>query len=165
MSGAKPNQTQRAVIGQVIARVLWTAGASPSNRRLLTSAINLCLGERPLVMSADSLSYAKMRIKGAIARMLWTSTATQANMDLLVDAIYDELLAMPPLTIKLHPPERRILENLHAGKPWNVHLTGRSAHGGATGTLASLTRKGLLLNMNITEAGRVLVAPPATQEA
>lgn len=151
-------QTQRAVIGGVIARVLWTAGATPENRRLLTSAINTQLGGRPAVMSPEALPNARWGIKNVIKRVLWTSRARAENIDLLTDAIYQALLAMPPMPNKLTTAQRRILENLGAGKPWNNHLRGRSAYGGASGTIVSLNKLGLIFNMEITDAGRALLA-------
>lgn len=51
----------------------------------------------------------------------------------------------------------RILRNLAAGLPWDAHISGRSAYGGATATVHSLTRLGYMANWRITDAGRAVV--------
>lgn len=48
----------------------------------------------------------------------------------------------------------RILRNLDAGLPWDAHISGRSAYGGAVATVHSLNRLGYMANWKITDAGR-----------
>lgn len=45
---------------------------------------------------------------------------------------------------KLTPNQRRVLENLAAGRRADSHCVGRSQFGGLTGTLASLRRAELI---------------------
>ncbi|MYM92448.1 hypothetical protein [Duganella vulcania] len=59
--------------------------------------------------------------------------------------------------IKLSPSQRRVLQNVSEGRSWDSHITGRSAYGGATATLNSLTKHGLLKNCQITDLGRVVL--------
>jgi len=59
---------------------------------------------------------------------------------------------------KASEAQRRILENLVAGRPTLSHLEGRSQHGGASGTMGSLMRNGWITrnassNWVITDAG------------
>ncbi|CAB3717809.1 hypothetical protein [Achromobacter marplatensis] len=66
---------------------------------------------------------------------------------------------------KLTPNQRRVLENLAAGRRADSHCVGRSEFGGLTGTIASLRRAGLMDRNAITDAGRQAIAPkPTTKE-
>jgi hypothetical protein len=47
-----------------------------------------------------------------------------------------------------------MLRNIAEGRQATYGLTGRSAHGGASGTLAALHRHGLLIDGQLTPAGR-----------
>ena len=58
---------------------------------------------------------------------------------------------------KLSEAQLRILRNLDAGQPWDAHISGRSAYGGATATVHSLTRLGYMANWRITDAGRAVL--------
>lgn len=58
---------------------------------------------------------------------------------------------------RLSSSQMHMLRNLVAGRKATAGLTGKSAHGGATQTLVSLHRRGLMENLEITEAGRAMV--------
>ena len=55
---------------------------------------------------------------------------------------------------KLTESQKAILRNLEAGLPWDSHLSGRSAYGGAQATVHVLKRLGYMANGSITDAGR-----------
>ncbi|KWA84115.1 hypothetical protein WL29_22380 [Burkholderia ubonensis] len=55
---------------------------------------------------------------------------------------------------KLSEAQLRILRNLDVGQPWDAHISGRSAYGGATATVHSLNKLGYMANWRITDAGR-----------
>ena len=66
-------------------------------------------------------------------------------------------------TLRLSDAQLLMLLSVAAGRSYTAHLSGRSAHGGATGTLASLVRRGLVqpagpanlrVAWELTEAGR-----------
>lgn len=61
--------------------------------------------------------------------------------------------------------QRLVLENLAAGLPATNHLIGRSAHGGYTGTRASLFRNGWIDADGITGAGREAIGIPQAPQA
>ena len=66
---------------------------------------------------------------------------------------------------KLTPNQRRVLENLAAGRRADSHCVGRSEFGGLTATLASLHRAGLIDLNGMTDAGREAISPqPTTKE-
>lgn len=54
--------------------------------------------------------------------------------------------------------QRRVLENIAAGRGANYHCQKMADYGGLRGTLASLHRRGWLENHQITEAGRKVIA-------
>ncbi|MGY6273501.1 hypothetical protein ACXIUT_27855 [Achromobacter denitrificans] len=62
---------------------------------------------------------------------------------------------LPP---KLTDRQRRVLENLAAGRRADSHCVGRSEFGGLTATMASLHRAGLVDRNGITDAGRAALA-------
>ncbi len=67
---------------------------------------------------------------------------------------------------KLTPSQRRVLENLAAGRRADSHCSGRSQFGGLTATVASLHRAGLMDSKGITDAGREAISPkPTTKES
>jgi len=66
-------------------------------------------------------------------------------------------------THKLTDAQKAILQNLAAGRPWNWHLSGRSAHGGAHSTVRVLYRLGYMVDWRITEAGRAALQGAATR--
>lgn len=51
-------------------------------------------------------------------------------------------------------PMRRVLLNLHRGRPGTSGLVGQSEHGGYQATWAALYRRGLVDDGKLTEAGR-----------
>ena len=56
---------------------------------------------------------------------------------------------------KLSEAQRRVLENLSAGRTSDHHCRTRSDHGGLVGTVLSLRRRGLIGgDGEITDAGR-----------
>ena len=56
---------------------------------------------------------------------------------------------------KLSPNMRRCLDNLVAGKAIGAHCRGQAEHGGLTGTVAALHRRGLIDGEGkITDEGR-----------
>jgi hypothetical protein len=57
------------------------------------------------------------------------------------------------MSAALSPAMLDMLRNLAAGKSPTAGLTGRSAMGGASGTLTALHRRGLLKDMVVTAAG------------
>ncbi len=57
-------------------------------------------------------------------------------------------------TPKLSPAQRKVLENLAAGKDPGDHLRTMSDHGGFRGTMASLRRRAWVDVNGITDAGR-----------
>jgi hypothetical protein len=63
---------------------------------------------------------------------------------------------------KLTPNQRRVLENLAAGRRADSHCVGRSQFGGLTGTLASLRRAELIDLNGLTDAGREAISPQQT---
>lgn len=63
-------------------------------------------------------------------------------------------MTSPTGKIKISPSQRLVLQNLADGKKWDAHISGRSAYGGATATMASLTKHGLIQSGQITDAGR-----------
>lgn len=60
--------------------------------------------------------------------------------------------------LKLSPSQLRMLRNIADGKAPTDGISGRSAHGGAAATFASLHRHGLVSGMNVTAAGRQALA-------
>ena len=54
---------------------------------------------------------------------------------------------------KLSEAQKAILRNLEAGLPWDSHLSGRSAYGGAQSTVHVLKRLGYMAAGCITDAG------------
>lgn len=65
---------------------------------------------------------------------------------------------------KLTPNQRRVLENLAAGRRADAHCVGRSEFGGLTATMASLHRAGLVDRDGITAAGRAAIAAQPAQQ-
>ena len=63
-----------------------------------------------------------------------------------------------PKKKKISEPQRRILQNLADGKKWDDHISGRSSYGGATATMFALTKHGLIMGGQITDAGRQALA-------
>ncbi|MFQ1062195.1 hypothetical protein [Bordetella trematum] len=61
-------------------------------------------------------------------------------------------------TKRLTQNQRRVLENLAAGRSADSHCFGRSAFGGLTATIASLHRSGLIDRDGITDAGRSAIS-------
>jgi hypothetical protein len=57
--------------------------------------------------------------------------------------------------------QKRVLEELIAGRDPTQHFTTMSQHGGYHMTLTSLRRAGFVDGMVVTDAGRAIVAPPA----
>lgn len=55
---------------------------------------------------------------------------------------------------KASAAQLRVLRNLAAGRPADAHCRTMSDHGGLTGTIASLYRRGWLEDGELTEAGR-----------
>jgi hypothetical protein len=56
---------------------------------------------------------------------------------------------------KLTPAQRLMLSGLAEGRPWDWHVSGRSAYGGAQGTVYKLRNLGYMVNFDITDAGRI----------
>jgi hypothetical protein len=73
----------------------------------------------------------------------------------------DEPTAKKP--VKPTPSQIKALRNLVAGKPMFIHISGRSASGGTSGTMVSLFRRKLIewapdqTKVVITDAGREVV--------
>lgn len=62
------------------------------------------------------------------------------------------------------PAQRRVLENLAAGRASDFHCRTRSDHGGLVGTILSLRKRGWIDHQGeITEAGRALVLAPQSK--
>lgn len=55
------------------------------------------------------------------------------------------------------PAQRRVLENMVAGRVPGDHLRGRAEHGGFVGTMLSLRRRGWVDDNGLTAAGRLSV--------
>ncbi|WP_126223288.1 hypothetical protein [Burkholderia ambifaria] len=56
---------------------------------------------------------------------------------------------------RLTEAQKAVLRNLEAGLPWDSHLSGRSAYGGARATVQVLKRLGYMAAGGIiTDAGR-----------
>lgn len=55
---------------------------------------------------------------------------------------------------KLTPSQIAMLGSLAAGHPWDWHLSGRSAYGGAQATVHKLRALGYMAGNSITDAGR-----------
>lgn len=53
----------------------------------------------------------------------------------------------------LTPPMLAMLRNARMGRPLTAGLSGRSAHGGAMGTIIALRKRGYLEGGTITSAG------------
>ncbi|MCC1496841.1 hypothetical protein [Alcanivorax sp. 1008] len=60
--------------------------------------------------------------------------------------------------MRLSATQFAMLAKAAAGADLYAGIHGRSAHGGATGTLSSLQRRGLLCGIEITELGRKVLA-------
>lgn len=69
-----------------------------------------------------------------------------------------------PKKTKVSPAQRLVLQNLAEGKKWDAHISGRSTYGGATSTMHSLTKHGLIKAGQITEEGRKAIATPSVAD-
>lgn len=67
--------------------------------------------------------------------------------------------------VKLSVAQYKMLSNVAAGRPWDSHLVGRSAHGGARATRSVLLRLGCMKNGVITEMGRMALGGTAEPQA
>lgn len=62
------------------------------------------------------------------------------------------------MTKKPSESQIRALKNVMEGRPIDAHIRGRSAHGGFSGTIVSLHRRGWINSQgDITESGRVII--------
>ncbi|WP_238925130.1 hypothetical protein [Achromobacter insuavis] len=90
----------------------------------------------------------------------WESGLPHLNTCSTPVATEAEAKAAAMAYVKKHLPptltanQRRVLENLAAGRRADAHCSGRSEFGGLTATMASLRRAGLVDAGGITHAGR-----------
>lgn len=65
----------------------------------------------------------------------------------------------------MSPRMAAVLKHAAAGRPLNTGIHGQSAHGGLSGTVIALRRRGYLCGDDITEAGRAALAAYGSAKA